>query len=239
MNRREFLGTGGAAVGLPLAGPGQEARKLKVAVVGGHPDDPESGCGGAVARYADRGDEVVVFYLTRGERGIGGKPLEEAARIRTAEAEKACEILKARARFVGQIDGETELNPKRYDDFRKMLAEEKPDLVFTHWPVDTHRDHRAASLLAYDAWLRMGRKFALYYFEVNAGSQTQHFRPTHYVDITAVHARKRDACFAHVSQNVDNSLWPLHEAMHRFRGMECGVKAAEGFVVHVQSSTER
>lgn len=236
MNRREFL-QAGAVVGLPLEG--QDPRKLKVAVVGGHPDDPESGCGGTIARYAERGHEVVIFYLTRGERGIRGKSVEEAGRIRTAEAEKACGVLKARARFAGQVDGETELNAERYEAFRKMLAEEKPDVVFTHWPVDTHRDHRVASLLAYDAWLRLGRKFALYYFEVNAGSQTQHFRPTHYVDITASEARKREACLAHASQDAERSFWPLHEAMHRFRGMECGAKAAEGFVVHVQSSTER
>jgi hypothetical protein len=31
-------------------------------------------------------------------------------------------------------------------------------------------------------------------------------------------------------------FWPLHEAMDRFRGMECGVKDAEGFVRHCQNT---
>ena len=33
--------------------------KLKVLVVGGHPDDPETGCGGTMARYASEGHDVV------------------------------------------------------------------------------------------------------------------------------------------------------------------------------------
>lgn len=51
-------------------------------------------------------------------------------------------------------------------------------------------DRRACSLLAYDAWLNLGRKFALYYFKVDLGGQTTCFRPTHYVDITSAEARK-------------------------------------------------
>ena len=68
-------------------------RKLKVIVTGGHPGDPEYGCGGTVARYTDLGHEVVLLYLNNGER-----PDEppEGRRPRIAEAGKACEILKAR-----------------------------------------------------------------------------------------------------------------------------------------------
>ncbi len=117
-----------------------------------------------------------------------------------------------------------------------MIEAEKPDVVFTHWPIDTHADHRACSLLAYDAWLRLGRKFALYYFEVDLGAQTQCFRPTHYVDATSTEKRKRDACFAHASQNPERGFYgQYHEPMLRLRGMESGHKFAEAFVHHDQS----
>src|ERR1041384_7249598 len=102
ITRREIL-LGGAASLLPLETP-QETRKLKVIAAGGHPDDPESGAGGTLARCADLGHEAVALYLTRGEGGIPGKSHAEAAAIRSAEAEKACAILKARARFAGPID---------------------------------------------------------------------------------------------------------------------------------------
>jgi LmbE family N-acetylglucosaminyl deacetylase len=244
ISRRELLGRSSllmAALGAGLpavaaaAESGQAARKLKVVVTGGHPDDPESGCGGTIARYTDEGHEVVILYLTRGESGIEGTSMQDAAAIRTAESLKACAILKARPVFAGQIDGHTEVNQARYDEFRKILEAEKPDVVFTHWPVDTHRDHRAASLLTYDAWLEGGRKFDLYYYEVDLGTQTHIFHPTDYVDISETVNRKKAACFAHASQFPESRLWVLHDPMNRFRGMEGGVAFAEGFIRHCQN----
>lgn len=239
--RRRVLGQAGMlltalpALGLPIGNGSAPEKKLKVVVVGGHPDDPESGCGGTIARYTDLGHEVTILYLTRGEAGIPGKTHEEAAAIRTAESEKACAILKAQPLFAGQIDGNTEVNGARYESFRKILESARPDLVLTHWPIDSHRDHRVASLMAYDAWQQGGRKFGLYYYEVERGAQTQVFQPTHYVDISETESRKRAACFAHASQHPETDFYPQHDMMNRFRGMEIGVKYAEGFARHEQS----
>jgi LmbE family N-acetylglucosaminyl deacetylase len=233
LTRREALGILLAPVALPIARAAKHRplAPLKVLVVGGHPDDPESGCGGTMARYADAGHDVVALYLTRGEAGIAGTSHDDAARIRTAEAQRACQLLGATPRFFGQIDGDTHVDAAAYAAMRELLVRERPDVVFTHWPVDTHPDHRAASLLVYDAWLRTGRSAALGYFEVLTGDQTQLFRPTDYVDITAVAQRKRDACFVHASQRPAD-WYPTHERMARFRGMEHGVDAAEAFVRH-------
>ena len=118
-----------------------------------------------------------------------------------------------------------------YEEMHAVLVDEKPDVIFTHWPIDTHRDHRAASLLTYDAWLRTGRSAALAYFEVLTGDQTQAFAPTDYIDISAVAQRKRDATFAHASQKP-GEWYPSHERMARFRGMEYGCEYAEAFVRH-------
>src|SRR6266567_397266 len=132
ITRRDVIGgiaAGSASVlGLPLASMADEkaAKALKAVVVGGHPDDPESGCGGTMARLSDLGHEVVAMYLTRGEAGIRGKAADAAAEIRSAEAQEACRILKVRAMFAGQIDGGTEINAARYDAFAKLLLAEKP-----------------------------------------------------------------------------------------------------------------
>ena len=53
-----------------------------------------------------------------------------------------------------------------------------------------------AALLAYDAWLGMGKKCAFYYYEVSDGEDTLMFLPTHYVDISG--RRVLCACFADV-----------------------------------------
>lgn len=139
-----------AAAGL-VPGTGQADRHpLKVIVAGGYPDDPKSACGGTMALLADAGHEVISLYLTRGEAGIRGKNHEEAARIRTTEAEEACRILNTRPLFLTQTDGATELNAARYDEALAVIRAEAPNLLITHWPIDGHRDHRVMSMLMYD-----------------------------------------------------------------------------------------
>jgi LmbE family N-acetylglucosaminyl deacetylase len=205
-------------------------RKLNIVCVGGHPDDPESGCGGTLALYSSLGHAVTVIYLTRGEAGIPGKSHDEAAAIRTAECEASCKILGTRPIFAGQIDGATVVDAKAAQNMAKLVSAERPDVILTHWPVDTHLDHQAASTLAYRAWLADRRHADLYYFEVNLGSQTMGFHPTDYVDITAIRQKKKAALFAHKSQNGEEIYRKHHEVMENFRGREAGCAAAEAFV---------
>ena len=205
--------------------------RAKVLVAGAHPDDPESSCGGTIAKLSQTGHEVVTFYLTKGERGISGKSLPEAAKIREAEVVEACQILGARPVFAGQIDGETEVTSAYYSRVRDLLSAEDPDIVFAHWPIDTHRDHRALSLLVYDAWLALHHTFALYYYEVMTGHQTQLFQPTDYVDITDTEPIKRASCLVHASQKPE-SFYAVHEQMSRFRGSEFSCEHAEAFIRH-------
>jgi N-acetylglucosamine malate deacetylase 1 len=203
---------------------------LKIVCVGAHPDDPESGCGGTLASYAAQGHRVTIVYLTRGERGIPGKNEDEAAAIRTAEAEAACRIIGARPVFAGQIDGATELTRSRVDAIGSLLNAEAPDVVFTHWPIDTHMDHEVASLLTIRAYVAANRRFPIYFFEVDAGAQTLGFAPAEYVDITNVRDRKKSALFAHKSQDGERIYREHHEVMENWRGREAHVTAAEAFV---------
>jgi len=205
--------------------------KLKVMVTGGHPGDPEYGCGGTIALFSDAGHEVVILYLNKGEGGASGPG---PGLDRVAEAAKACQILGARPLFAGQIDAKSIIDNDHYEKFHRLIEAEQPNVVLTQWPIDNHRDHRAVSLLTYDAWLRMGRKFSLYYYEVSDGEDTVQFAPSHYVDITAVQERKRAACYAHASQAPDK-FYALQELVTRMRGIESGRKQAEGYIHHVQS----
>lgn len=204
--------------------------KLKVICVGGHPDDPESGCGGTLAKFSAAGHDVKVLYLTRGEAGIEGKSYSEAAVIRTKEAAAACAILNIKSHFLGQVDGDTMVNTEWISKMTEFMQNEKPDLVFTQWPVDSHRDHQAAGLLTIQAWLRTQKKFQLYFYEVCAGEQTMIFHPTDYVDISSQQEIKRNALYCHVSQDPPGIYACGHEMMEKFRGAEAGVKAAEAFV---------
>jgi LmbE family N-acetylglucosaminyl deacetylase len=59
--------------------------------------------------------------------------------------------------------------------------------------------------------------------------QTQEFRPLLYLDIEGVRSLKRRALDCHQSQKPD-AIWEVHDAMHRRRGKECGVKFAEAYL---------
>jgi LmbE family N-acetylglucosaminyl deacetylase len=228
VSRRKFLAA--TAASPLLARPSPSA--LKIVVAGGHPGDPECGCAGTVARYTELGHQVVLLYLNRGEGYCGGASLDRCAAIRTAEAQKACQILKARAVFAGQYDGRAVVDDAHYDAFARLLAAESPDVVFTQWPIDRHRDHRAVSMLTLDSWWKANKSFALYYYEV--AEDTTMFSPAEYVDISKVESQRRDACYAHTSQQPDK-WYPKQVGITRSRGVESGFAQAEGFLRHPES----
>ena len=201
-----------------------------IVCVGGHPDDPESGCAGTLLLHAKAGSKVSIIYLTKGEGGINGKTHHEAAAIRTKEAKAAAAVIGADPYFAGQIDGDTQFNQQEIKKLQDILTTLKPDVLYTHWPLDTHPDHQVASLLSIQCWLRMNRAFELYLFEVNSGSQTFQFIPTHYIDITAVESEKKEALFKHVSQDPEGIYREHHHVMQQFRGREIGVREAEAFI---------
>ena len=202
----------------------------KVLVIGAHPDDPESMCAGTMLKLKAMGAEVVAVYLTSGEAGIVGKTHEQARTIRQAEACKACEVLGVRAVFLTQTDGNAEVNKERYAEMKALIEAEQPDMVITHWPIDSHRDHRVCSILVYDAWRMTGRGFDLYYSEVMTGMQTQNFTPSLWVDITDYRDKKIEAYLCHESQELEGAVKEYHDTMERMRGMECQAKYAEAFV---------
>jgi len=225
LSRRGFL----ASAALSLRA---QSTPLKIVVAGGHPGDPECGCAGTIARWTGLGHQVTLLYLNRGEGFCGAASLSRCASIRTAEAEKACAILKARSVFADQIDGRAIVDQAHYHSFARILSAESPDAVFTQWPVDSHPDHRAVSSLSVEAWLQSGRKFAFYYYEV--AGDTSMFRPTEYVDISGVESRRRAACYAHVSQQPDK-WYPQQVEVTLSRGRESGFPQAEGFLRHSES----
>lgn len=241
LSRRKMLELSGLATGgllsiLPIEGLNAQnkALKLRIIVAGAHPDDPETGCGGTMIKLSQQGHDVIALYLTRGEAGIANTPFEKASKIRTKEAEDACKIMGVKPLFAGQIDGDTKIIQKSYKNIRDIIETEKPDIVFTHWPIDSHRDHRITSNLVFDAWVELNKSFELYYYEVYTGEQTQNFNPTNYIDISTVEKIKRKACFSHKSQNPQE-IYNYHQKMSEFRGMEFNCKHAEAFVNQVQN----
>jgi LmbE family N-acetylglucosaminyl deacetylase len=241
-SRRNFIRkavTGVGFLSLPtLLHPSAADSKKKIIVVGGHPDDPESGMGGTIARLVKVGHDVTNLYFTNGDAGIEGKSHTEAAAIRRKESVEACRILQAKPVFFNQVDGSTVITNEELVRFQKTLADEEPDVVFAQWPIDSHKDHQLSSILTIQAWMRASEPFTLYFYEVCFGTQTMLFNPTDYVDITETRSIKMKALACHVSQDVvgpdgkysQGMTGCGHPSMEDFRGRALGVTAAEGFI---------
>ncbi len=112
-------GGGGCKCGRPeFPSAAQPSRKLKIVVTGGHPGDPEYGCGGTIARLTALGHEVVLLYMN------DGAWQEIPASVRITEAKKACAILKARPAYARQINGHAIIDNPHYEGFQKILEAE-------------------------------------------------------------------------------------------------------------------
>jgi LmbE family N-acetylglucosaminyl deacetylase len=207
--------------------PGEDGgKKLRVVVFGGHPDDPESGAGGLITSLTGQGHEVILAYGTtfRGDRRFFGTP---EAEVREQEATAACKILGAVPKFFPYAHEALAADPATLKEVSFWLDTVKPDIVVTHWPLDTHPNHHVVSSLVWQSYKRQGA-WNLYFFEVMTGAQTIAFDPELYLDITAFRSTKKRSLDAHKSQDPEE-IWRAHERMHRQRGAECGVEFAEAY----------
>ena len=220
---------------LTLAGLPAGAQAKKILVIGAHPDDPECCMGGTICLLVEAGYEVVCVYTTGGQAGIAGRSASEAAAIRAKEAENAWRLMGTRGVIMSQVDGASVITPEKRAEMKALFEREKPDAVFTHWPIDGHMDHCICSILVTDTWRAMGAKIPFYYFESQGNRHSQLFVPTDYVDITKTQKRKYEACFCHESQRLERLTCEHQQQTDCFRGSECGYSAAEAFVRNPES----
>jgi LmbE family N-acetylglucosaminyl deacetylase len=206
--------------------PDRIDKKLRVVVFGGHPDDPESGAGGLIATLTGQGHEVLCAYGTtfRDDRRYFDRP---EADVRREEATAACKVLGALPKFFPYAHEKLVADESTRKEVSAWLDEVRPDIVVTHWPLDTHPNHHTVSSLVWQCYRRRGG-WNLYFFEVMTDQQTIAFRPELYLDIGPVREVKRRALDEHKSQEP-RAIWEAHERMHRRRGAESGVEFAEAY----------
>ena len=146
----------------------------------------------------------------------------------------ACQILNAKPHFFDYAHEKLFADGATLEAVSTWLKKVNPDVVVTHWPLDTHPNHHVTSSLVWQCYVREG-SWVLYFFEVMTDRQTMGFRPALYVDIEPVRAIKKKALDCHRSQEP-NAIWEAHDGMHRRRGTECGVRYAEAYL---QASPKR
>ena len=108
-----------------------------------HPDDINAGLALALVLRDLEEYQIHIVDFTRGERGLSYKkvPMDECAKIRTAEEYAVCAELNTEPVFLPQIDGESLVTEEVCSIIEKYFKVEPPAAVITHWPVDIHADH--------------------------------------------------------------------------------------------------
>ena len=121
-----------------------------------HPDD-EVGAAGTILTQRERGDRVVLLWLTRGEMTEAFGPLEpeEVARRRVALGAEAAAMLDVEHRFLDFPDTRLEATPEAAATVARAMAEVRPTGVVTWgyaWVRGArHPDHQACGKIVRDA----------------------------------------------------------------------------------------
>lgn len=219
---------------------------MRVLAVGAHPDDLEILCAGTLAKYAARGDQVIMAVATNGEVGSTTLPKEEIAAIRRREAQASANLIGAEFIWMGYPDEFLFSTLETRLDFLNLVRKARPDVILAHAPVDYHPDHRTSGQILWDIRVMTtvpnivteappcDRIPEIYYFDTLAGID---FVPQYYVDISETFEMKKAMLACHRSQSAwlenqyDMNYMQFIEYTCRYRGVQCGVKYAECFQV--------
>lgn len=195
-----------------------------------HPDDLSNSMGGTACLLKKR-YRLHVLCLTRGERGIKGKSLAEAGRIRGKEQRAESKLLGAKLTFLNLINGDAYATRELCAQLARRLKKLAPAAVFTLWPINTHPDHvvvYTATVLALQQ-AQLYWKVELYFSENDPGGQTMQFDPDVYVNIDDVIERKRELVRCHRSQFPDEPVVEKVIQRNVIRGRLARCQFAEGF----------
>ena len=126
-------------------------KRLKLLILGAHPDDGEYHAGGLASIYRELGHEVRIVSLTNGQSGHHERPPKLLAEMRRAEAAAAGQVIGAEYVTWDIPDGELVADLATRQRVIREIRIFGPDLLLTHRPYDYHPDHRAAGQLIQDA----------------------------------------------------------------------------------------
>ena len=195
----------------------QAGEKLRIMVIGAHPDDAED-AGGTAAKYIEMGHTVRLVSVTNGDAGhqsMGGGPL---ALRRSREAKKAGEAIGAEYIVLGNHDGELMPTLENRRTLIMVIREFMPDMIFTHRTNDYHPDHRYTGILVQDAAYMVMvpnivpetpplKKNPVIMFLHDRFTKPNPFNPDIVVAIDDVIEKKIDMYHAHESQMYEWLPW--------------------------------
>jgi LmbE family N-acetylglucosaminyl deacetylase len=126
---------------------GLVSKLRSVLFIGAHSDDIEIGCGGTILRITGENPNLSIHWV-----------VFSADHVRASEARRGADLFLGRARCSNIVlhnfrDGHFPFHGSTIkDEFERLKALCKPDVIFTHFGSDQHQDHRLLSMLAWNTW---------------------------------------------------------------------------------------
>ena len=197
-----------------------------------HADDESLGCGGTIVRLVKRGWRVDVVALSDGLLTTRGREQDNRA-----DAREACRVLGVgEMRFLGFADQKFDQYPVA--DMANAVAALglEPDLVITHADTDLNLDHRLTCEVAKIVARPRARPISLLACEIPATTfwNGRPFAGNYFVDIAEELETKIEAfaCYGNELRGFPDPWSPEGlRLLARYHGMQCGLAAAEAFVV--------
>lgn len=195
--------------------------KLRIIVIGAHPDDCDLDAGGTAILFAKMGHAVKFVAVTNGDAGhqkMKGAPL---AKRRLAEAKEAGKRFGVQYDVLDNHDGQLEPTLAVRLQVIRKIREWNADVVIAPRPNDYHPDHRYTGVLVQDAAFMVTvpniapetpalNKNPVFLYSADRFLRPNPFRPDIAVDISSVYDQKVHALDAHVSQVYEWLPWIGH-----------------------------
>lgn len=201
----------------------------RVLVFAPHPDDEVIGMGGTLALLAKQKSDITIAWVASDAAD------KSMAKIRRDEASAVAAKLGAKAIFMNFKDSELSLAEEGIaKSAAELIKAYKPEIIFSPFPSDHHRDHQATACAVCEGALKAGFKNEIWAYEIWSTMW-----PNTAVDIAQTAKEKAELINMHKSQVAHVPYAEASLGLNRFRGLQVFIDYAEGFFVVSPSAYKR
>jgi LmbE family N-acetylglucosaminyl deacetylase len=198
-----------------------DSGKIRIIMIGAHPDDCDQDGGGTAILFAKMGYAVKFVSVTNGDAGHQTERGSVLAKRRFAEAQEAGKRFGVTYDVLNNHDGQLLPTLEVRLQIIKKIREWNADIVIAPRPNDYHPDHRYTGVLVQDAAYMVAvpdvapetpalKKNPVFLYYQDFFQRPNPFSPDIAIDITSVFAQKIHALDAHESQMYEWLPWIGH-----------------------------
>ena len=209
----------------------------RILAIGAHPDDIEFGCGAFLLDAVDKGAQVNLVVLSKGEAGSQGD-----GSTRVVEAQYAANLLGANLHFV-DAGGDTRIRADRVTTLNvaSEIRRLQPDILLAPTGhLNQHPDHRETHQIVRDAHrlARYGKTLGLedraphtvqllLFYDISSGGSGGESLNSILVDVSQQVDRWKELMECHASQVKNMDYVDLQLSRARVYGIQAGVHSAQ------------